>query len=435
MHKPAEDKPMILVVSHVIPYPPAAGNEIRILKMLMKMQEFGFDIILLLNQESVPSEVMDKLKLLFGRVHLISDDYKDGTPMPVSPHRRYYVNYCRFLEKANLTWLSSLMDCEKKKKARDLKRWFASDPLIQATWHLFVKYRPAAVMAEYIFTSPCLKVIPEGVLKIIDTHDMFSRKKKQVIYFGIEDLLSCTWREERRYLLNADLIIAIQSHEAKLFRKMSSRLEIITVGIDFDIEPIKSDKMVVPGRILIVGSDNPLNRHGLSEFYSRAWPSIRSKVSGATLCVVGKLANYLETDDERVLLNGWVEDLKEEYQKAAVIVNPTVAGTGLKIKSVEAICYSKALVSTLNGVEGIEYTGMEAPFIVAPKWSDFTDSVVSILCSDEKRIHMENLARNYASENFGKDKIYLPLKEKLDSMRGIGDSKIIIPDKRTRNQE
>jgi len=408
-----DNKPMILVVSHVIPYPPAAGNEIRILKMLKILQEFGFGVVLLINKENVSDDIKNKLKLLFENIHLICDDF-DNELIPLNkPHFKNQLFPWGFLSKMHLNKMFLFLNSAKKNKAVELKKWFASDRLINATKKLYDKYQPVAVMVEYIFTSPCLKVIPKGVLKIIDTHDMFSRKKEQVIKYGIDDLLSCSRKEERRYLLNADLIIAIQSHEAQMFQQLAPELDVITVGIDFSILQEADNNKVIPGRILIVGSDNPLNKHGLKEFYSKSWPEIKEKHPGATLCIIGKLANCLQTDDKLVCLKGWVNDITEEYKKAAVVVNPTVAGTGLKIKSVEALCNGKVLISTPNGLEGIESKDQEAPYIVASDWTGFVNSVVSILQSEEKRTHLEELALKFADENFGKDKIYKQLKEKL----------------------
>ena len=413
MNNQTDCKPMILVVSHVIPYPPAAGNEIRILKMLQVLQEFGFGIIMLYNHEHISDDIKNELNHLFEHIHLISDDFGNEPVRQIKPSFTSELFSFDFLRKINLSRFFSIQKNDKTDQAAEVKQWFASDRLIHATQSLYAKYLPVAVMVEYIFTSPCLKVIPKGVLKIIDTHDMFSRKKEQVLKYGIDDLLSISRREERQYLLNADLIIAIQFQEAKMFRKLVPEKDVITVGIDFEVVLKTDDSKVVPGRILIVGSDNPLNIHGLKEFYSNAWPEIKSKQSGATLCVVGKLANRLQTDDKQVFLNGWVNDLGEEYEKAAVVVNPTVAGTGLKIKSVEALCHGKALVSTPNGVEGIISDGQEPPFIVASELSGFADSIVSVLQSNEKRMHLEEFALKFATQNFGKNKVYKQLREKL----------------------
>jgi glycosyltransferase involved in cell wall biosynthesis len=409
----SEIKPLVLVISHVIPYPPAAGNEIRILKMLNWLKQKGFSIILLFNHSQLPSEGRPELERLFSHVHFIGDDYGcELKPLPKQPWKLSETVSALLGDSAPHRLLFG-QDRQSKIKSDGVKKWLASDRLIQITEFLCRKYTPCAVLGEYIFTAPCLDVVPNGILKIIDTHDMFSRKKEQVLKYGIEDPLPCTACEERNYLLKADVIIAIQSNEARMFRNLVMGRDVITVGIDFDVVPEIDNGDVVPGRILVVGSDNPLNRHGLRQFHDHAWPAICACVPGATLRVIGKLANHLQADDERVQLAGWVEDLDLEYRQATVVVNPTVAGTGLKIKSVEALCKGKALVATTNSVEGIEHEG-SAPYVVCGDWSSFADAVVRLLTSGEEREFLQRRALKYARDNFSSEKIYAPLGKKLN---------------------
>lgn len=406
-------KPTVLVVSHVVPHPPAAGNEIRILKMMEWLRSAGFSIVLLLNHDPLPSDRLAPLKSVANFVHFIGDDFGQLPPLASS------CSCSDLKEKLALALPDSFfyrtcfgMSREKKIRSNDVKRYLASERLKQVTRHLAELYHPAAVLAEYIFAAPCLDVVPDGIVKIIDTHDMFSRKKEQVLAFGIDDPLPCTPAEERRYLLKSDLVIAIQSNEARMFGGLVMEREVITVGIDFDVVPEVENDSVVSGTVLVVGSDNPLNIHGLREFYLNAWPAVRAGHPDAVLRVVGKLAKHLESDDERVQLAGWVPDLDEEYRKAAVVINPTLAGTGLKIKSVEALCRAKAFIGTPNSVEGIEYSG-EAPYLVCEDWHKFAGAIVALLHSEEDRVALQQRAWAFARENFSTEKIYAPLGHKL----------------------
>jgi glycosyltransferase involved in cell wall biosynthesis len=311
-----------------------------------------------------------------------------------------------------------------KVRYEEVKRYLAADRLVQATRHLCDRYRPEVVLAEYIFTTPCFDVVPAGVLKIVDTHDMFSRKQEQVVAYGVEEALPCTRREERRFLLKSDLVVAIQPQEARMFTALVPNRDVITVGIDYDVVDAPDDRAVVPGRVMVVGSDNPLNQHGLRRFLDRVWPAVRAAQPQATLRVVGKLANHVKTDDPSVACAGWVADLDEEYRRAQVVINPTLAGTGLKVKSVEAICRGKALVGTPNSVEGIESPG-EPPYIVAPDEAAFASAVVDLLQSHQSRTRLERRAVDFAKTTFATESIYAPLGERLraamDRRRGGGE--------------
>ena len=97
----------------------------------------------------------------------------------------------------------------------------------------------------------------------------------------------------------------------------------------------------MPNTLLVVGSDNPLNIHGLKEFLKISWPIIRNEKHDAILRVIGKIGTNFINEDSRVQIVGWVEDLQREYSQAEIVINPTIAGTGLKIKTVEALCMAK----------------------------------------------------------------------------------------------
>ena len=94
---------MILVVSHVIPYPPAAGNEIRILKMLQVLQEFGFGIIMLYNHEHISDDIKNELNHLFEHIHLISDDFGNEPVRQIKPSFTSELFSFDFLRKINLS--------------------------------------------------------------------------------------------------------------------------------------------------------------------------------------------------------------------------------------------------------------------------------------------------------------------------------------------
>lgn len=259
----------IIFITHVVPYPPAAGNEIRILKMITWLRQQGFEIVLLLKADQMKPELRKTLEEIVGLVHLLGDDY--GVEFKPIEHRKGYgVLLKEQLENLlmKMPVLQRFFATGRQKKIRSdaVKKGLSPDRLIQITEHLCKKYAPCAVIAEYIFTAPCLDVVPSGILKIIDTHDMFSRKKEQVLSFGIEDPLPCTPREERNFLLKSDLIVAIQSNEARMFRILVPERDVITVGIDFAIVAEIDNSEVSPGTVLVVGSDNPLNIHGLKEF-------------------------------------------------------------------------------------------------------------------------------------------------------------------------
>jgi len=155
-----------------------------------------------------------------------------------------------------------------------IKTWFAPDKLVRLVGKLARRYRPDAVIVEYIFSAPVFSKLPRRTLKIIDTIDVFSRKEDQVLAFGIKDPLACSEEEERRALLLADVIVAIQSREMSLLEALVPEREVILAGIDFDVTA-DSASTSSPNTIAVVASDNALNVHGLEAFCRNAGHRLR----------------------------------------------------------------------------------------------------------------------------------------------------------------
>lgn len=92
-----------------------------------------------------------------------------------------------------------------------------------------------------------------------------------------------------------------------------------------------------------------------------------------------------------IRLLGQVENLAPVYRSATVVVNPVLFGTGLKIKTIEALGFGKALVTTKAGAEGMDDLAGKA-FLVAGSDASFSDAVVSLLLDRGARLDLAESA-------------------------------------------
>jgi glycosyltransferase involved in cell wall biosynthesis len=421
----------IFLVSPFVPVPPARGIELRIYRLLQWMKQEGYRVILVVPVESIEESSLEELQEITYAIHWTKPALRTRVGMRFPRARRIIwerlkpvVQFALRKGRPSLTQaepegpsamseLASAMNSTSHLGDDQIKAWFAPDKLIRLVSKLARKYRPDAVIAEYIFSTPVFAALPAGTLKIIDTIDVFSRKEDQVLAFGIADPLACSEAEERRALLTADVIVAIQSREARLFRELVPEREVILAGMDFDVVD-NSASVPTPNTIAVVASDNALNVHGLTAFLAECWPSIKVACPGVSLHIVGRVGDMCRIDDPQIRYSGWIDDLDRVYREASVVINPTVAGTGLKIKSVQALAHGKPLVAWTNGVEGLDYDG-EPPFRECRSWPEFASTVTRLLHSDEERVSLERRALNYAREEFSASRVYAALGERLSS--------------------
>jgi hypothetical protein len=98
------------------------------------------------------------------------------------------------------------------------------------------------------------------------------------------------------------------------------------------------------------------------------------------------------------------------YRRARVVVNPAVAGTGLKVKTVEALSRLRPIVTWPNGAEGLppELAELVPP---AQDWLEFAERVIAWLQSETPAFNAETTAsiRHLLSS----DHVYAELEARL----------------------
>jgi glycosyltransferase involved in cell wall biosynthesis len=405
------DKTVVLV-SALVPFPPTRGVELRIYRLLKWLRDADYRVILVLTAQTIDADILNELEKVAYRVHWTKPAFRTLLGMRFPRVRRLlWEPYKRIATLAHGAAAPSPFDSTENAYV-DMKNAFASDRLRSLVKFVVRRYKPSAVIVEYIFSAPVFSAVPSGILKLLDTIDVFSRKEEQVLAFGIRDHLACSEKDERAFLLETDVIIAIQSQEAAILRELVPERQVILAGIDFDVAPSIDDEEELPNYVAVVASDNALNVHGLSAFLVECWPLIKERVPGVRLHIVGRVGDMCRIDDPSIRYSGWISDLDQTYREAKVIINPTVAGTGLKIKSVQALAHGKPLVAWTNGVEGLPYVG-EAPYVKCESWPEFAAAVSELLRDDCRRRRLAERALAYAKAEFGAAKVYGSLAECL----------------------
>jgi glycosyltransferase involved in cell wall biosynthesis len=288
--------------------------------------------------------------------------------------------------------------------------WF-DDSTILPVRKLADRLNPDIVLVEYVFVSKILDAFGSDVLKILDTHDVFGGRDQLYYKNNMAPLWFYTSEEEEKKGVDrAGIILAIQPQEAEYFKKISGK-KVLVVG--HLIRPLESEgtKPTLPPRLLFVGSTNHSNIDGIQWFLQNVFGIIREKSPEIELDVVGDIADSLEPS-AGMNLQGTVGELTPFYKKASVVINPLQFGTGLKIKSVEALAMKRPLVTTPNGATGIEEWAGRA-FLCAETPDEFAAAILQIINSEELRDTLENGAEEFTM--LYNQEAFSPLEEAIDS--------------------
>nr|WP_281365240.1 glycosyltransferase family 4 protein [Paraburkholderia caffeinitolerans] len=390
------------MVTHVLPYPPAAGNEIRIYKMLRWLRKQGYGMTLVLKplgDEEVPNECVAGLRDVVDNLYIFDNRV---IPRPAGASARTAAQIDSDLEDARLTELQDGF----------CPAWFVDEVAAIAA-----AVRPDVVIAQYVFMSRLL-TLPEcaDALRVIDAHDLFCRKQATVEQYGIKDYgLSLTDEQERKLLLRADAILAIQRVEQDELAALVPEREALLTSFDLEVHHADPARMV-PARVLIVASGNEFNVRGTQDFLSYTWPLIKASNPDAHLHVIGRVCSEVWCDDPSVSLLGFVESLEREYEEAQVVVNPCRVGTGLKIKTIEALAWGKAHVAWPSAADGLRELA-DVPVLIATNVVDFASAICSILDDNARRESLQRTAHAFIGEYFEASNVYRSFTGAIDNCR------------------
>lgn len=208
--------------------------------------------------------------------------------------------------------------------------------------------------------------------------------------------------EELQCLDTSDCVLAINAAEGDRVRP---RLRANVVDLPFCLsEPAihnESDR-VPPTDILVVGSFIEHNKRGLRQFMEGAWPALKRARPDIRLTVCGRVGEDL-APDPNVTRHLRVPDLTPYYQSASVVLITTVAGAGIKIKTIEALAHGSCIVAHRHSVAGTPFVGGEHGELLDDLGAA-APVILRLLGDDSKRRAFQSRARKLFQSHFSMER-------------------------------
>ncbi|HEY0505288.1 MAG TPA: glycosyltransferase family 4 protein [Lysobacter sp.] len=206
----------------------------------------------------------------------------------------------------------------------------------------------------------------------------------------------------------ADAVLACSEVDAQALRTLAPGrdVHVIANGVDLDGNR-PSPQAHDPDRLVFVGQMGWFpNRDGVDWFLREVFPRILAQRPSTRFVLVGK-SDGLDVPEAvagNVTLAGFVDDLRPHVHDAAVYVVPLRAGSGTRLKVLEAMALGKAIVTTSIGSEGIALRhGDNAVF--ADDAASFADATRALLDAPGRIARMGESARRLAEAEYGWDAI------------------------------
>ncbi len=127
--------------------------------------------------------------------------------------------------------------------------------------------------------------------------------------------------------------------------------------------------------------------------------------------MAGRVCAMLTGDIPGVVRLGVVDDLEPLYAECRLVINPAVAGTGLKIKTLEALAHLRTVVTWPSGVDGLS-ADLASLCVLVEDWYAFSHRLAELLGRDTPPV-LSAAQRDLLARSTAPDVVYEALSNAL----------------------
>lgn len=248
---------------------------------------------------------------------------------------------------------------------------------------------------------------------VIDSHEIAYELARQFARAGGSAsrrlYFSTNWRKLQREELQAYreadgvYLCSAVDQQRLLDQVPSARSTVIPNAADVDYYKSRPGDPPSDGRtVLFFGLLSTVpNVDGVMHFVQDIWPRIASAHPEARCKIVGgRPPSAIQAlAGPRIEITGFVPDLRPHLASAAAVVVPLRLGGGTRLKIVEGMAMSKAIVSTTLGAEGIDAVAGR-DILIEDDPAAFADAVIRLIAQPELAARIGERARQLAVDRY-----------------------------------
>jgi glycosyltransferase involved in cell wall biosynthesis len=386
-------RPRVLVVSPYLPWPLSHGGAVRIYNLCRALSD-RVEFLLIAFREKNDCSDYGRLHDVFRRVWIVDRDQKASRDPALPAQVREHASA----------------------SMRALIRQVAGEErvdVLQVEYTHMAGFRDAApgtpgILVEHDLTFTLFRQLAEAQ-NTQEAHSEYGR-----------------WLEfERRWLRGYDAVWTMSTaDQAAAIDNGSSPQATWLVPNGVDTARFAPSALEESGEILYVGSFRHLpNVLGFRRLLDEIMPRVWERLPQARLRVVAgpEPLRYWSPPaslDKRVLMHGFVEDLRPLYARASVVAVPLVVSAGTNIKVMEAMACAKAVVSTPIGCAGLDLEdGRDA--VIREDPAAFAEAIVDLLNAPDRRARVATAARATTLERFTWERIAQSALASYEALSGV----------------
>jgi glycosyltransferase involved in cell wall biosynthesis len=266
-----------------------------------------------------------------------------------------------------------------------------------------------AAFIEHFWCAPYLdQVRPRAKRVILDVYNVESAWHRSMgsseggaLAWGHRRFAGAALESERYWLPRFDRILATSCSDAKLMQRIAADVQVTVYpnALPLIVPPTRSDR---PEIVFSGNLEYAPNIQAVRFFHRNVWPALQSRWPGLRWKILGKnpgSMSDLAARDPSIEVTGFVEDAVAVIAQSQVAVVPLLAGSGTRIKILEAWAASTPVVSTTLGAEGLEFRDREH-LVLADDAESFTAAVSELLALPVNRERIGAAGRRLYEEQY-----------------------------------
>jgi glycosyltransferase involved in cell wall biosynthesis len=220
----------------------------------------------------------------------------------------------------------------------------------------------------------------------------------------------------------ADLVLACSEVDAELIQRLAPTSNVRVVENAVETRRYRQVAPLTPHAASVVTFTGLLgywpNADACSWFVGDIWPRVLARVSGTVFRMVGRVppaAVVALGRQPSVELHADVEDVMPWFGASRVMVAPLRAGSGTRLKILEAFAAGRPVVSTAIGCEGLDVVDGEH-LLIADDPDLFADCVVRLLTDAALCRRLASAARTLVRVRYDVEVVGRQLQDHYDNL-------------------
>jgi glycosyltransferase involved in cell wall biosynthesis len=412
----------VLYLTQVLPYPLDAGPKVRAYHMLRHLAgKHSVTLVSFVRPDDLPSSI-HHLEGICSEVHTapivrsVARNIRAGmkglaTGLPVVVARDEMGDMFGLLERL---------------ASSDTHDIVHADQLSMAGYAQFAAHasrsRPKTLLDEhnaiYVLANRIAANERNPLRRLVARREARAFKRYEAGMLRSFDRLLTVTHEDR------DRLLALVPEEER--PGLAARMAVVPICVDVQETLPIPRRPDGPPLILHLGTMFwPPNVEGVLWFATQVFPLVRKSIPDARFRIVGKKPPASVSDltaDPQIEVTGYVTDPTPHLASTDAFVVPLHAGSGMRVKILDAWAWGLPVVSTAIGAEGIDVCPGENILIADGNPSDerdpqsFADSVVRVLSDRSLNSKLRSAGRAYVENRYSWQAVYATVDAVYDSL-------------------